>query len=73
MDNVSYAKVGEKHQWLWDFYTLGRELENTGFSNIKRLSFNSSQISDFSVSPLDMTSEGLPQMGFCSMYIEADK
>jgi predicted SAM-dependent methyltransferase len=71
--NVSYASVGEKHLWMWDFYTLGRELENTGFSSIKRLSFNSSQISDFPVSPLDMTAESLPRMGYCSMYIEANK
>ena len=71
--NVSYASVGEKHLWMWDFYTLGCELENAGFSNIKRLSFNSSQISDFSVSPLDMNAEGIPRMGHCSMYIEANK
>lgn len=71
--NVSYSSVGEKHLWMWDFYTLSRELENTGFSNIKRLNFNSSDISEFPITPLDMTVDGFPQNGYCSMYIEATK
>ncbi len=71
--NVSYSAIGEKHLWMWDFYTLSRELENVGFSNVKRLSFNSSDIPDFSINPLDMTVDDLPRKGYGSMYIEATR
>lgn len=54
--NVSYASVGERHAWMWDFYTLSQELERAGFHNIKRLSFDKTEIDNFPLVPLDRKS-----------------
>ncbi|MGD1904623.1 MAG: methyltransferase domain-containing protein [Leptolyngbyaceae cyanobacterium] len=71
--NVSYASIGEKHAWMWDFYTLSRELEQAGFHDIKRLAFDETEIPGFPLIPLDMTADGSPRKGESSMYIEARK
>lgn len=71
--NVSYASIGERHAWMWDFHTLSQELEKVGFYDIKRLSFDTTGIPDFPLIPLDMTVEGYPRKGQGSMYIEARK
>ncbi|MDA0265667.1 MAG: methyltransferase domain-containing protein [Cyanobacteria bacterium] len=71
--NVSYASIGERHAWMWDFYALSQELERAGFHHIKRLSCDTTEIPDFPLIPLDMTVEGYPRKGQGSMYIEARK
>jgi len=71
--NISYTAIGEKHAWMWDFYTLTCELSQVGFQDVARWSFNSSGISDFPLFPLDITNENLPRKGYGSMYIEATK
>jgi predicted SAM-dependent methyltransferase len=71
--NISYASIGERHAWMWDFYTLSQELQKAGFCDIKRLSFDTTKIPDFPLIPLDMTVEGYPRKGEGSMYIEARK
>ena len=71
--NVSCAAIGERHAWMWDFYTLSQELDRAGFCDIKRLSFDQTEIPDFPLIPLDMTVDGTPRKGEGSMYIEARK
>jgi predicted SAM-dependent methyltransferase len=36
-----------RHQWLWDYPSLERELANTGFTSIRRAYFNDSEEIDF--------------------------
>lgn len=71
--NVSYTLPGEKHCWLYDFYSLSKLLEQVGFGEIKKMTFNTSSIQDFPLFPLDVTQEGMPRKGSESMYIEAIK
>lgn len=71
--NISLAQIGERHQWLWDFYSLKKVLENVGFLGVKRVSANTSTIKDFPFYPLDVDESGKPRKGAESMYIEAIK
>jgi hypothetical protein len=71
--NVSFAGIGERHHWLWDFYQLKHVLEAVGFDSIQRCHCNTSQISDFPFQPLDVNSDSQPRKGQFSMYIEAVK
>ncbi|KGF72512.1 hypothetical protein DO97_08160 [Neosynechococcus sphagnicola sy1] len=71
--NISFASIGEKHAWMWDFYTLSCQLENAGFKNIERLNFNTTHILGFPLIPLDIDNENIPRKGEGSMYIEATK
>jgi hypothetical protein len=34
--NVSFASVGEKHHWLWDYEQLEHRLEKVGFAKIRK-------------------------------------
>jgi SAM-dependent methyltransferase len=71
--NVSFAGIGERHHWLWDFYQLKCILEKVGFDSIQRCHFNTSQVSDFPFQPLDTNIDNYPRKGKLSMYIEAIK
>lgn len=71
--NVSFAGIGEKHAWLWDFYQLESELLGSGFLSVKRESHLSSRSDSFPFVPLDATIEGNPRKGAESMYVEAVK
>jgi predicted SAM-dependent methyltransferase len=71
--NISLAGIGERHRWIWDFYSLKKVLEAVGFVDIKRVSANSSRIKNFPFYPLDVDNEGRPRKGEESMYIEAKK
>lgn len=73
IQNMSFAKIGELHHWLWDFYQLKEVLEKEGFISIKRQSANTSYILDFPFYPLDIDREGKPRKGEESMFIEAKK
>lgn len=71
--NVSLAALGEKHAWMYDFHTLKQLLHQTGFTDVKRMTANSSNITDFPFYPLDVTSQGQPRKGLETMYVEAVK
>ena len=71
--NISLADIGERHHWIWDFYSLKKVLESVGFVEIKRVSANSSRIKNFPFYPLDVDNEGKPRKGEQSMYVEAKK
>ena len=71
--NVSFAAVGEKHQWAWDFTQLKHCLVAADFLNVRRVSHNQSQIIDFPFFPLDTDRSGMPRKGAESMFVEAQK
>lgn len=71
--NVSFTTIGEKHAWMWDFYTFAQELENAGFRHPKRMQCNTTSIEGFPLVPLDIDQQGQPRKGLQSMYIEAIK
>lgn len=71
--NISFAEIGEKHHWVWDFYTLKQSLELVGFTDVKRVSAQTSVIKNFPFFPLDIDDKNNPRKGLESMYIEAIK
>jgi predicted SAM-dependent methyltransferase len=71
--NVSFAGVGERHAWIYDFHTLSGLLEHAGFVFIKKMNFDQSEIEAFPFYPLDIDSAGRPRKGLSSMYVEARK
>lgn len=69
--NISFAGIGEKHCWLWDFYQLQKALNHAGFTAVSRQTHLSSQHPSFPFYPLDATAEGEPRKGEESMFVEA--
>lgn len=68
--NVSFADVGERHQWMYDFDQLSRLLKAAGFSIVRRQSFDSSHGSVDSFLPLDSI-DGMPRKGHHQLFVEA--
>lgn len=71
--NVSLARVGERHAWIYDFHTIEQILLQAGFSEVQRLTASTSTAPDFPFYPLDLDADGNPRKGVESMYIEAVK
>lgn len=71
--NVSLARVGERHAWIYDFQSVERLLKEAGFVDVTRVTATTSAIPDFPFFPLDVMSDGQPRKGLESMYIEAAK
>ena len=71
--NVSLASVGERHQWLYDAYSLEQLLRSSGFVAIDRCTASVSRHPDFPFHPLDLASDGQPRKGSESLFIEAQK
>lgn len=71
--NISFASVGERHMWIYDFHTLAKLLRQVGFVDVEKLVCNRTHIADFPLVPLDMTEDGRPRKGRESMYIEAKR
>ena len=71
--NISFAGVGENHQWLWDYYQLRYQLEKNNFLSVKKMSFKKTNIKEFPVDYLDSNIDGKPRKGICSLYVEAKK
>ena len=51
--NVSFARTGEIHQWVWDYYMLKERLLNAGFKNIFKTSFNKTKYKKFKLFKFD--------------------
>lgn len=71
--NVSLAKVGERHHWLWDLHQLTVALHSAGFVRIERCTCNTGRFEGFPFFPLDVDEEGRPHKGAESMDVEASK
>ncbi len=67
------TSVGEKHQWMYDRYSLTKKLSDLGFKNIEIKTFNESNIDNFNNYLLDIKDDGTPYKGASSLYIEAKK
>lgn len=67
------TSIGERHQWMYDRFSMNRLLSNAGFIEIKVHQFNTSGIPNFNTYGLDMFPDGTPYKGNSSIYIEAVK
>ena len=67
------TSVGERHQWMYDRYSLEKILNELGFRNIEIKSFDTSSISGFNDYLLDIKEDETPYKGVSSIYIEATK
>lgn len=68
--NVSFADVGERHQWMYDFDQLSTLLEAAGYSEVSRQAFDRSRRLDGFFDPLDVD-QGEPRKGYHQLFIEA--
>lgn len=71
--NVSYSSVGERHAWMYDFYSVKHLLCEIGYVDVIKMSASTSDIQNFPNYPLDVDEDGEPRKGSESMYIEAIK
>jgi predicted SAM-dependent methyltransferase len=65
--------IGERHQWMYDRYSLSKKLKDLGFKKISIKSYNESDIDNFNDYVLDIKKDGTPYKGVSSLYIEAVK
>ena len=71
--NISRASIGERHHWVYDYYSLKQILKGSGFTDIQRSTAYTSLFPDFSPYPLDLTKEGDIRKGVSSLFVEACK
>jgi len=67
------TSVGEKHQWMYDRFSLAKKFSDLGFTSIELKSFNESNIDNFNSYLLDIKEDGTPYKGDSSLYMEARK
>lgn len=67
------TSVGEKHQWMYDKFSLKKKIAQAGFRNIKQKNYDESDISNFNNYLLDIKKDRSPYKGVSSLYIEAAK
>lgn len=68
--NVSFASVGERHLWMYDFDSLRVLLNEAGFSRVERRTFNTSLRTDNLFAPLEQI-DGKPRKGNHQLFLEA--
>jgi SAM-dependent methyltransferase len=71
--NISFARIGEMHHWLWDFYSLYDYLKDAGFNKIKKLTYNKSSYKDSKLFIFDKNKKNQKTRGVESMYVESVK
>jgi SAM-dependent methyltransferase len=69
--NVSFARPGELHKWLYDFPTLKQFLEEANFATVIKCSHNRTHFPDDKILFLDCKEDGSPRKGVTSLYLEA--
>lgn len=67
------TSIGERHQWMYDRYSMTKLLNSLNFKNISVKSYNDSNIKNFNSYILDIKRDGSPYKGVSSLYIEATK
>ena len=65
--------IGEKHQWMYDNYSLRKVFQRLGFKEINTKLFNESDIPKFNDYILDIKRDGRSYKGISFLYIEARK
>lgn len=71
--NISFADIGENHQWLWDYHQLRYQLVKSNFSFVKKMKHNKTSIKNFPINYLDVNFDRKPKKGRESLYVEAKK
>jgi hypothetical protein len=66
------TSIGEKHRWMYDRFGLTLLLERFGFTDIRFLAFDESNIPGFFEDLLDSNPDGRPYKNV-SIYCEATK
>jgi SAM-dependent methyltransferase len=69
---VRYRRAGELHLWMYDELFLRDVLEQVGFTQVRRMTAQTSDIPDFARYGLDVEPDGTPWKGV-SLYVEARK
>ena len=67
------TSIGERHQWMYDRYSMTNLLKKKGFNDVSVEQFNTSKIENFNNYMLDIKPDGTPYKGDSSIYIEAIK
>lgn len=67
------TSIGERHQWMYDEYSMVKLLESEGFNDICIEQYNTSKIDNFNSYMLDINPDGTPYKGVSSLYVEAIK
>lgn len=65
--------IGERHQWMYDKFSMARLLTGTGFNKTRVLNYNQSEIENFNQYFLDTKEDGSSYKGEGSLYMEARK
>jgi SAM-dependent methyltransferase len=71
--NVTFTSPGERHSWIYDYYTLSNLLLSLGFKNSEKLSYRTTNYYDNAVLQLDVDRNEMPRKGAQSMYIEVTR
>ena len=70
--NVSLASIGEKHMWVYDFFTLNNALKEAGFCETIKCDFDKSMFDSSIFEELDLT-ESYPRKGCHQLFVESKK
>ena len=71
-EQVQFRASGEVHRWMYDRWSLGRLLEECGFSDTRVCAASESRIPGFSAYLLDCEEDGSTRKPD-SLFIEAQK
>lgn len=66
------TSVGERHQWMYDCYGMGLLLSSVGFTDVRRVSYDSTSSAGFDWGELDISADGKPYKAL-SLYMEGKK
>lgn len=65
--------IGERHQWMYDKFSMARLLTSNGFRETRALRYDQSEIENFNQYFLDNKEDGSSYKGEGSLYMEARK
>ena len=71
--NVSLARIGELHHWVWDYFSLSDYLVKAGFSKTVRQKHNKTMCKVSKLYTFDQNQKKKRSRGIESMYIESLK
>ncbi len=71
--NVSFARIGELHHWIWDYYSLSEYLIKAGFSEVIKQRHNKTRCKTSKLYLFDQNPKKKKSRGIESMYIESIK
>jgi predicted SAM-dependent methyltransferase len=67
------TSIGERHQWMYDKYSMTKLLQLEGFKEVVVEKFNTGRVKNFNSYMLDIKKDGTAYKGESSLYIEAIK